>query len=570
MSETYLEPVETYTMKLRLYPTKAQAELIDKAIHALHLAYNMTFHEVFQKNPAVCTEPNEKGAVWPDFKKMAKAEWIAHLIEMNPAIQEAPAAALEQNAGIFLKDGYKAWPGREETGEKKNHFPVDIVKREDFHFYGVNKPRTSFTVQIKSQKIVCTPQNPKVCIVEFPLSDKYPSRGKKRPNTLVKARGFNRKLHFGEHGEHSFEEAMANGELKAKYTVTFSKDRCGDYYASITFSAGDSAKQKIFRELKAEPVTEEIGIDVGIKDIAIPSDEEKDKVENKNFRRAKSKGLRKMNRQLSRRMGPANMGFRDYNKSVREENRKLPECEEPKPLMEPSKRYLQTQQRKARLERRIARQRESYYHQQTEKLVSSSSLIAVETLEVKNMQRNHKLAFALSDAAMSEFISMLKYKAARRHVPIKTIGTFEPSSQLCSVCGFRNPKVKNLDVREWTCPQCGTTHDRDRNAAKNILAIANQKGSVADIEISGGKKASGRTTKWKKPRDAIILEDRPEIVVRFSKELSRYNDPRYIIINKTDGSVVDNAQGAGFRSLSNARNSYKAKIKWSAKQVVNP
>lgn len=549
MSETYLEPIENYTMKLRLYPTKAQAELIDKVFRALHLAYNMTFHEVFQKNPEVCTEPNADGSVWPDFNKITKKEWKAHLVEMNPAIAFAPAASITTNVGLFRTDAVKAW--KEGMGNR----PVDKVKREDFHFYSSAKPRSSYAVQLDSSKIVPSPDNDKVTWISLPKIDRR-----------IKARGFNRKLYFGDTGQYSFEEAVQKGAVSDRLTVKVSKDRCGDYYISITFFVGKKKEYSLFRELKAKPVTEEIGIDVGIKDVAIPSTG--DKVENRNFKRAKRKGLRKLNRQLSRRMGPANMGFRDYNRAIREENRSLPEGEEPKPLMEPSKRYLQTQQRRARLERRIARQRESYYHQQTEKLVSSSSLIAVETLKVKNMLRNHKLAFALSDAAMSDFVSMLKYKAERRHVPIIKIGTFEPSSQLCSVCGYQNAKAKNLSVRDWICPQCGTWHDRDVNAAKNILAIAKQKGSVEDTEAES-RAASGRTTKWKKPRDSIILEDRPEIVVCFSRELSGYHDPRYIVINKTDGSVVDDAQGSGFRSLSNAKNSYKAKMKWSAKQLTD-
>jgi len=560
VSESYLEPISTYTMKLRLYPTKAQAELIDKAIRALHLAFNMTFHEVFQKNPEVCTQPNAEGAVWPDFKKMTGKEWRHRLIEMNPLIAEAPAPAIMQNGGIFMKEGRDAWPGNG-LGSKKKFFPVDIVRREDFHFYSQNKPRRNFTVQVDAKKIVPSASNPKVCTIEFPLSDIYPG-GKKRPNTTVKARGFSRKLRFGENGEHNFEEALSNGELKNAYTVKFSKDNCGDYYASITFSCGKTARQSLFRELKVESDIQDVGIDVGIKDVAILS--AGDKVENKHFKQARDHTLRKLNRQLSRRMGPANMAYRDYNKAIRAENRALPEGEEPKPLMTPSKRYLETQRRKARLERRIARQRESYYHEQTERIVSHASTIAVETLMVKNMLRNHKLAFALGDAAMSEFVAMLKYKAERRHIPILTIGTFESSSQLCSVCGFLNPAVKNLDIREWCCPQCGTTHDRDINAAKNILAIAQRKGSKEDIEenIKGPPK---RKPAERKPKDTIILEDRQELVVRFSRELSKFNAPRYVIINKTDGTVIDDGQGAGYRSISNAKNCFKAKMNWSAK-----
>lgn len=215
------------------------------------------------------------------------------------------------------------------------------------------------------------------------------------------------------------------------------------------------------------------------------------------------------------------------------------------------------------MERRIARQRDSYYHQQTAAMVRQSSLIAVETLQVKNMLRNHKLAYALSDAAMSDFLTKLKYKAERRQVKILPIGTFEPSSQLCSVCGAQYPRAKNLNVREWICPQCYAHHDRDVNAAKNILKIALAKGAAEDDSLPPDKAPNPPPGSRQKNR--IILADKPEIVVTFSKELSGLNNPRYVILNTKTNEIIDDAQGKGYRSISNAKNCYKAKKKWAAK-----
>ena len=301
-------------------------------------------------------------------------------------------------------------------------------------------------------------------------------------------------------------------------------------------------------------------MDVGIKDIAILSTGQK--IENKHFKQNRKATLSRLNRKLSRRWGPANPGFRDYNKEIRKSNLKCPE-EDRKPPAQPSNRYLKTQRKKARLERRIARQRDSYYHQQTAALVRQSSLIAVETLQVKNMLRNHKLAYALSDAAMSDFLTKLKYKAERRQVKILPIGTFEPSSQLCSVCGAQYPRAKNLNVREWICPQCDAHHDRDVNAAKNILKIALAKGVAADD--SPPPEQAPKPPPGSRRKDKIILTDKPEIVVTFSKELSGLNNPRYVIRNSKTNEIIDDAQGMGYRSISNAKNCYKAKKKWAAK-----
>lgn len=210
-------------------------------------------------------------------------------------------------------------------------------------------------------------------------------------------------------------------------TVTVSKDAAGRYFVSLLCDDTVQAKPE---------VTGKIGIDLGLTHFAILSTGEKIAAPN-TFRKNEAK-LAKLQRRLAKKQkGSANR--------------------------------LKAKLKVARLHAKIADTRRDFLHKLSTRLINENQVVATETLAVSNMKKNRCLAKSISDAGWSEFVRQLEYKALWYGRTLVGIDRWYPSTKRCSDCGHTVTKMP-LKVREWTCPECGSIHDRDVNAARNVLA----------------------------------------------------------------------------------------------------
>jgi putative transposase len=208
--------------------------------------------------------------------------------------------------------------------------------------------------------------------------------------------------------------------------VTVSQDACGDFWASFTCDHPPTP---------LPPVSAEVAIDLGIETFATLSTGEKLKAPDIRRKRQRVEILQR--RAAKKQKGSANRR---------------------KALI-----------RVARAHRKVSNTRKDFLHKLSTRLIRENQTVILEDLAVKNMVKNHSLARAISEQGWAEFVTMLEYKAEWYGRGVVKVDRFFPSSKTCSACAFIVERLP-LNIRSWECPRCGVTHDRDVNAAKNILA----------------------------------------------------------------------------------------------------
>ena len=366
-------------IKVRLYPNKEQEQTLNKTLGCYRFVYN---HMLALKQEAYKRDKANLGLCELSkyfFEKMLKDEQYAFFKEENKHVMQQAIRQMLSSYNKFFKE-HKGFPKfKSKKGRQSALFSyVSISKRNTFETRHI-----TLTQSLKKIKFRC--------------SDLYLRRLQKYNKNIKSA--------------------------------TLSKSKSGNYFLSILVEMEDTELKKF------EHTDIQVGIDLGVKDFVITSDGEV--FENKHFLKKEEKKLKRLQRQLSRKVKGSNN---------REKQRvKI-----------------------AKLFERMTNKKETYIHYVVNKLLQSYDTIFMEDLNVQGMLRNHSLAKAISEVGFYKFKEILSNKALVNDKQVVFVDRFYPSSKTCSKCGYKKEDLK-LSDRKWTCPNCGAKHDRDINAAVNIL-----------------------------------------------------------------------------------------------------
>ena len=366
-------------IKIRLYPNKEQEQKINKTLGCYRFVYN---HMLSLKQEAYKRDKTNLGLCELSkyfFEKMLKDEQYAFFKEENKHVMQQAIRQMLSAYNKFFKE-HNGFPKFKSKKDRQSALfsSVSISKRNTFEIKHI-----TLTQPLKNIKFRC--------------SDLYLRRLQKYSKNIRSA--------------------------------TLSKTKSGNYFLSILVEMEDTELKRF------EHTDKQVGIDLGVKDFVITSDGEV--FENKHFLKKEEKKLKRLQRQLSRKVKGSNN---------REKQRvKI-----------------------AKLFERMTNKKEAYIHFVVNDLLSRYDTIFMEDLNVKGLLKNHHLSKAIQDVGFYKFKEILSNKALVNDKQVVFVDRFYPSSKTCSVCGYKKEDL-TLKDREWTCPNCGTRHDRDINAAVNII-----------------------------------------------------------------------------------------------------
>ena len=372
------------TYKFRLYPTKAQTELLAKHFGCTRFVYNYFLNQR-QEQYRLTGKSDNFYAECKSLTELKKQEETAWLKEVSTQSLQFALRCLEASYNNFFK------------------------KRANYPKFKSKHSKNSFTATQAAY--------------------------------IAGGRLFIRKFREGI-------KCRVHREIKGKIgKVTITKTPSGKYFASV------HTEEEYVTPF--EKTGKSIGLDLGLKDFLTTSEEERFK--NNRYTRKYERKLAHAQRHLSRKR----KGSRGY------ENQRL---------------------KVARIYEKISNSCADYLYKCSISLVKRYDIICVEDLNVKGMMKNRNLAKSIADASWGKFITMLVYKAEWNDKKILKVDRYFPSSQTCSVCGYVNKDVKDLSIREWECSVCHSHHNRDVNAAINILRVGlKQYTSAGTADYTGGE-----------------------------------------------------------------------------------
>ena len=365
--------------RFRLYPTINQVEIIHKTFGCTRLVYN----HYLEKQKSLYENGKDSLSCFDMIKD------LKNLQVERPYLKKVDSCSLR--CSLFnLEDAFKSWyKGQGEYPKFKGKYNSKRSYRTNC-ISSTYKDKTYQSIEVDLKRhIIKLPKLKEVSIKGYRDLEYLPGR-------------------------------IINATIEQASTLK--------YYVSVLVEEDD-----VYTKLKPRKI---IGIDLGIKDIVITSDNEK--IGNPRLIEKYEKRIKRCARELSRRV----KGSNNYNK---------------------------TKKKLAVLHQKLKNARRHFIHQITKKLVIENDIIVTESLKLKDMIEEKRLSKQLTNVSLGELCRVLEYKAKIYGKKYIKIDSYYPSSQECSRCGYKNEKVKDLSVRSWICPECGSYHDRDYNASYNIM-----------------------------------------------------------------------------------------------------